>query len=805
MRHNLLKSAVFFAGLAALGWIGAGYIGASALALCVVLLIGACYVAGGLELHRYRQATAALSQAVTGLSAPVSNLTEWLQPLPASLRHAVRQRIEGERVALPAPTLTPYLVGLLVLLGMLGTLLGMMTTLRGTGLALASATDLDAIRTSLAAPVKGLAFAFGTSIAGVAASAMLGLLSALCRRERAVAVQALDAAIVTTLRPHSKAHQRDQAFELLQRQVEVMPTLVDRLQAAMASIEQQSLAAHERQVAQQSAFHERTEAVHARLAASVEQSLKHSVAESARAASAALQPVVETTMTALAQSAASLHETVLQTMERQLDGLSGRLHDSTTTVAGLWTEAVAQQRQSNDAMVQVLQASLEQFSITFEQRSSALVDTVSTRFETASSSATAAWNDALSRQTAQGEAMAERNEQALVSAAATFESHAASLVGAVQQSNAEVQAKLDAQVQSSNSLVDAIATRFEIASDTAAAAWSEALSRQTSQGDALAQRNELALSAAVAAFESHAASLVGAVQQSNAEVHAQIQAQTRASAGLVDTIATRFEAASDAAAAAWAEALSKQNAQGEALARHNEQALTAAAATFESHAASLIDSVLQSHAELQATLEAQTQAQARATLDEIARLVHDAAEAPKAAAAVIAELRQSLSESLARDTAVLEERGRLLATVETLLGAVNHAAAEQRTAVDALISTSAEALERVATRFTDHVEAETGKLDAAADRFAAGAIEVASLGDVFGIAVQRFGEANEELVTRLQAIEGALDRSLVRSDEQLAYYVAQAREVVDLSVLAQKQIIGELQRVAHARASAETA
>jgi hypothetical protein len=805
MPHNLLKSAVFFAGLAALGWIGAGYIGASALALAVVLLIGACYVAGGLELHRYRQATAALSQAVAELSAPVSNLADWLQPLPASLRHAVRQRIEGERVALPAPALTPYLVGLLVLLGMLGTLLGMMTTLRGTGLALASATDLDAIRTSLAAPVKGLAFAFGTSIAGVAASAMLGLLSALCRRERAAAVQALDAAIATTLRPHSKAHQREQAFELLQRQVEVMPVLVDRLQAAMASIEQQSLAAHERQVAQQSAFHERTEAVHARLAASVEQSLRHSVAESARAASAALQPVVETTMTALAHSATSLHENVLQTMERQLDGLTGRLHDSTTAVAGLWTDAVAQQRQSNDAMAQGLRESLSRFTDSFEQRSAALVDTVSARFETASNSATAVWNDALSRQAAQGEALAQRNEQALVAAAAAFESHAGSLVGAVQRSNADVQATLDAQMQASKGLVDAIATRFEAASESATAAWREALLHQASEGDALAQRNEQALTAAVAAFESHAASLVDTVQQSHADVHAQVHAQTQASAGLIDAIAARFEAASDASAAAWTEALSKQTTQAEALARHNEQALTAAAAAIELHAVSLIGSVQQSHAELQATLEAQTQAHARATLDEIARLVHDAAEAPKAAAAVIAELRQSLSESLARDTAVLEERGRLLATVETLLGAVNHAAAEQRTAVDALISTSADALERVATRFTDHVEAETGKLDAAADRITAGVIEVASLGDVFGAAVQGFGEANEQLVARLQAIEGALDRSLVRSDEQLAYYVAQAREVVDLSVLAQKQIIGELQRVAHARASADTA
>src|SRR3546814_19811137 len=64
------------------------------------------------------------------------------------------------------PVLTPYLVGLLVLLGMLGTFLGMVATLRGTGLALEGSTDLAAIRASLAAPVQGLGFAFGTSVAG---------------------------------------------------------------------------------------------------------------------------------------------------------------------------------------------------------------------------------------------------------------------------------------------------------------------------------------------------------------------------------------------------------------------------------------------------------------------------------------------------------------------------------------------------------------------------------------------------------------------------------------------------------------
>jgi hypothetical protein len=168
---------------------------------------------------------------------------------------------------------------------------------------------------------------------------------------------------------------------------------------------------------------------------------------------------------------------------------------------------------------------------------------------------------------------------------------------------------------------------------------------------------------------------------------------------------------------------------------------------------------------------------------------------------VVAELRQKLSDSMVRDTAMLDERSRLLATLETLLDAVNHASTEQRTAVDALVTTSADLLDRVGTRFTDHVEAETGKLGAVAAQLTGSAVEVASLGEAFGTAVMLFGQSNEALMERLQQIGGALDASLTRSDEQLAYYVAQAKEVVDLSVLSQEQIIEDLRHIDSRRTS----
>lgn len=161
---RFLHHTAFGAGLSAVGWVGAGYIGSNPLALAITVLVAAFYLMGALELHRFDQATTSLTQAVAGLSQPPASLGPWLDQLHPSLHHAVRLRIEGERIGLPGPALTPYLAGLLVLLGMLGTFLGMVVTLNGTGLALDSSTDLQAIRSSLSAPVKGLGLAFGTSI-----------------------------------------------------------------------------------------------------------------------------------------------------------------------------------------------------------------------------------------------------------------------------------------------------------------------------------------------------------------------------------------------------------------------------------------------------------------------------------------------------------------------------------------------------------------------------------------------------------------------------------------------------------------
>ena len=118
-------------GFAAVAWVLLGGVGHHPLALAMTLGIGAVYAVGVAELWRFHRDTRALAHAVAHLKADTA-VPAWLDGLPATLRQPVRRRIAGAAAPLPGPALTPYLVGLLVLLGMLGTFLGLVVTLDGT-------------------------------------------------------------------------------------------------------------------------------------------------------------------------------------------------------------------------------------------------------------------------------------------------------------------------------------------------------------------------------------------------------------------------------------------------------------------------------------------------------------------------------------------------------------------------------------------------------------------------------------------------------------------------------------------------
>ena len=200
---NKLSMLAFALGAVIVLWMGSAFIGSNMLALLVIVVIAAVYCVGFAELMRYQRATNSLNTALNGVNQPIDDLPQWLGRLDASLHNSVRLRIEGEHIGLPVPVLTPYLVGLLVMLGLLGTFVGMVETLKGAVMALEGTTELEAVREGLAAPIKGLAMAFGTSVAGVAASAMLGFISTISRRQRLDASRLLDSKVATVFQQFS--------------------------------------------------------------------------------------------------------------------------------------------------------------------------------------------------------------------------------------------------------------------------------------------------------------------------------------------------------------------------------------------------------------------------------------------------------------------------------------------------------------------------------------------------------------------------------------------------------------------------
>ncbi len=743
MSRTAFHVVVFLVGLLAVCWIGIGYVAVHPLGAAVAAIIAACYIAGGVELYRYRQASNGLRTALNDLGAAKDALAPWLERVPVGLRNAVRLRVEGERIALPGPVLTPYLVGLLVLLGMLGTLLGMMDTLRGTGLALQSATDMAAIRGSLASPVQGLAVAFGTSIAGVASSAMLGLLSALLRRDRLQVVQQLDRAIAGELHPYSQAWQRGESLRLLQAQSAALPALVDRLQAMTSAFEQHSTAANERLLTGQSDFLTHSQALQERLAVSLQQSLREGAEASAAAVAGALQPMAETTLAALANHGQALHARVESAVQQQLAGLSEGFERSRVATEASWARIIAEQTQAQQALVADLRQHLQAFSDGQGAQAETVLARIGERLQADAAGNTEAWRAAAEQQQAVNAALVERQQQALQLVGAQLDTQAQALLQALDERHAAGQSLLqDHEAQRSQD--------WQAAQAAAASAHAE-------------------LQAGLDAREQQRQARWDAVAAELQQAHIALQ--------------TQLQAGDEQRLQQWSTAL---DAISQRLAERQQQVCETLANTAQQ-------------------IGENGRAQASATLAEVSTLLQTAADAPKAAAEVINELRSTLSESLARDNKMLEERGHLLATVQTLLEAINHASHEQRSAVDALVSGSAELLERVGSRFTDHIAAETSKLDGIAEHLSGGATEVSQLAGTFGAAVEQFGAASTELSGRLEQIGGALDASLARSDEQLAYYVAQAREVVDLSLLSQKQVMEELQQLATRRGKAGNA
>ena len=738
--YRALSFSAFLVGLAAVAWVASGFVGTSAFALGMTLLIGAVYLGGAWELRRFGQTTAGFRAAMAGVPQPLAQLADWLPSVPAPLRHAVRQRIEGERSAFPGLALTPYLIGLLVMLGMLGTFLGMVVTFKGAVFALEGSADLNAIRAALAAPIKGLGLSFGTSVAGVATSAMLGLMATLARRERAQALRTLDALAATTLRPFSAAHQRQQSFEALQRQAEALPAAAQHLQTLIEQVERRSQQLDEALLARQAEFQREAAAAYTGLAKSVEQSLRESLAASARAATDSLQPVVQQAMAGIAAESSRLHEGVNAAVQAQLEGLSARFSATTATVADTWARALNRHEQGSQQLLQGLGESLTAFNSGFDQRAGQLLASVQ-----------AAQTEAQTLR-----AQAEQQQQAALTAA--LERMAQDLRSQWQQAGEQTLAQQRTVLQA----LQDTATRLTQHSSEQTDRSLDGVARLIAQTEAL--------------VDARTASEAAWTQQ-----HAQ----------RMDELAALWR--NELAALHEAE-LQRQQARSE----QQGQAFSALARqlqTLRDEEAARGDAAVQRLADLQAALATQLATLGTALEAPMARLMQTASEAPKAAAEVIGQLREQMSRLAERDNATLGERAELVGQIGTLLQQVQQTTGEQRAAIEHLVGSATGVLDRVGQQFADTVGAQAGRAEAMAEQAATSAAQLASLGEAFQLGTLQLAASHEQLVQNLQKVESAIGQSLARSDEQLAYYVAQAREVIDLSISAQQGIIEDLRRL----------
>ncbi|MFT3921649.1 MAG: hypothetical protein QM778_03855 [Myxococcales bacterium] len=212
------------------------YLAQDPVASLIVGIMGVGFGAGVAELWLRHRRAFALGREVDALPRKASESV--LDKASAPLRAFLRARIEHAPAPALGENLTPYLVGFMVMLGLLGTLLGLFETLHGAGQALTASADVNALRSGLSGPMRGLTRSFGCSAAGVSASAMLGLAAVFVRRAEAAAWARAQSYATGPLRELSPMRRQLDSFQQLAQQGESLPKAAVSLEQASVHLGQ---------------------------------------------------------------------------------------------------------------------------------------------------------------------------------------------------------------------------------------------------------------------------------------------------------------------------------------------------------------------------------------------------------------------------------------------------------------------------------------------------------------------------------------------------------------------------------------
>ena len=831
----MTRAAVLLTGAIAIALVARAasiYRGADPLAFALVLLIGVGLCLGIAELLIRAGQAARLEREIATL--PAEATIEAVDAAGPQLRGLLRARITGVSGTMTTAPFTPYLLGLLVMIGMLGTFLGLFETLRGAREALiTSSGDVDALRTGLAAPMVGLSRAFGCSAAGVSASAMLGLGAVFVRRAEAATVSALARYAAGPLARLTTAGRQLVALEALALQGQALPEAAAALRETAARLEK--LEAHLLDGQMRSAA-EAAAAIRA-VASEVRGDLAAGIERAAKATTAAVGPL----LTGAVERAGA-------TAGEALSSFTGRIEGRLTEEANVRRE---REKEHLTAMESAIEA-----------QATAQLDALQTR--------TAAQIEALqSRTSTQAEALHAHLAKQADALEAQMEAQIAAQMAALQsrtQEHAEaVRAQVGAQMEALRSHAEAHAEslRARTEAQTAAvegqlavsattlAATSEALSRrEAARADALALKLDALVTAVAGGLERLGASeqaravelsdrlenvgiaVASAVTQSAAadaerlrslnEAVAEASAQLGAAMTAAATQGAAFTSRVEQTAAVLANLEAQQATRLDERAERLFTAMSAEATRFEEAQAARARAADARVGELDSILAEHLRALGSALTGPIAEVVRAAQAAPEAAAKVVDAARERLDARAEADAARdvrLDALTEKLDFAATRIGDMSGTQAAQlteltertRTVLDAQASqlaafelrlegartASAEAMAEQlgghARGIGESLAATAALVQDASSVLRAGGAEMSSVAEMFTGAVDSYRAASDRWLENLGAIEDAIARKEGgEAADLLGAYLDQTREVFDHSLRFQRELFSEL-------------
>lgn len=765
---RLLSVLAFATGLMVILSMSGSIIADDRLTLLVMVLIAVAYLVGAGELLLYQRDTRGLASALTQIPnalpkehQPADSLTldDWLAGVPESLRHAARARIVGASSALPAPTLSPYLVGLLVMLGLMGTFVGMVATLSGAVQALEGGTELSAIRQGLAAPIQGLGMAFGTSVAGVAASAMLGLIATLSRRERAEVAQALVGHRDGYFKAYSLVSQREETYSALRQQADALPAVVDTLASLSAQLGELGVRVgdstertSEQLLARQQDFERGVREDFRQLTASVASSLQASLTNAGEQAAALLQPQVTAL---LEQSAAQF----VQASERHAQTLA----DLHMTLLSQHESHASQQQAAEQAWRTQMEQGAQQLSasVTSELKSLALLEQQ------------------------RGDTVADQLAQ---------------LVSRLEQQLSELQSGVETQWQVTHST---FSEQWRETQRSLSEQWTEsqrALLVQLSDGQTalLKQSGDTQdllsgqLQALQAAVGQQWENMQQAVANQWDETQQTLSQQWQSTQ---EHVSAQWQKAHDEWVAQWKESCSALSQQWQSSTAALSQQWQVVHGEVTQQWRDVQNDNVHQWGESQQHLSQLLQ-QIGTTFDSsLSELIEASAATARANAALLEQLNAQTAEHRERENSLLSERRQILEEITELSEALRNSASLQQQIMEQVLEQSGENLIELGNSVGE-------KLSQSGEQLSGAAQELTTLSNTFAEAVAAFATSSDDIQSALASVSAAMATAGERSDEQMGYYVAQAREIIDHNLLTQQAILERLEIAASGAASA---